>query len=105
MSPKIYYTIQGEAKEIVTGGELNYILKENKNQNLKFKTNLYYRVRDAIIFGVGLEIESLTVIFNYDINTSSLAKASHYKGSGEITLIYLWNKQTKTINEICPKYL
>ena len=60
-----------EAKEIVTGGELNYIFKKNKNQNLKFKTNLYYRVRDAIIFGVGIETEALTVIFNYDINTSS----------------------------------
>ena len=50
-------------------------------------------------------MNGLRVMFNHDINTSSLAKASNYQGAREITIRYCWNKKNKKNKKTCPKYL
>jgi hypothetical protein len=61
----------------------------------------------------GIKINNLECYYSYDINTSSLSKASSGLGGSEVSIIYNWNKKsnpkvkTKEIIQWkeCPKYL
>ena len=72
------------------------------------KLGIAERFNDAVIFYFGAEIESLSCVASYDVNTSNLANASNNKGGVEFSVVYQWNvlKKGKSIKqEKCPKYL
>ncbi len=57
---------------------------------------------DALIIGGGAAIANLEIAVTYDINVSSLRKASNYQGAFEVSLIYTLNRRkTKDITEPC----
>lgn len=98
------FTNQESSKELLIGNRVELELDE-----IKLIPLVYYRLEDAIIFGIGLEKNNIQANMTYDINTSDLNIASNNKGGFEFSLIYKWKKKRKnkikTIEEKCPKYL
>ena len=93
-------------KEFVFAFDAEYLLKGAKN--IILKSGLSYRWTDAIIYNFGAEIDNFDWLISYDINTSSLSKATNNKGGFEFSLVYVWDiKQKEKIAppKQCPKYL
>lgn len=100
----VIFTNQESSKELLIGSRVEFELDE-----VKLIPLVYYRLEDAIIFGIGLEKNNIQANMSYDVNTSDLNIASNNKGGFEFSLIYKWKKRKKnkieTIEEKCPKYL
>jgi type IX secretion system PorP/SprF family membrane protein len=93
-SPSYVAQLQGPSLEIMAGATLrHYIKTESKYTGLVlrdcFGYGVYYRSKDALAFSALFERqEKLAVILSYDVNVSSLKKASALRGGFEITLRY-----------------
>lgn len=102
--PEFLLTNQGVASELVLG-----LKSEIKSEKVGVIPFLYYRIKDAIIVGFGVEKNNLIANVSYDINISDLNIASNNQGGIEFSIIYLWKKKDRPTNiidkEICPKYL
>ena len=102
--PEFLLTNQGAARELVLG-----LKSEIKSEKVGVIPFLYYRIKDAIIVGFGVEKNNLIANVSYDINISDLNIASNNQGGIEFSIIYLWKKKDRPTNiidkEICPKYL
>ena len=106
MQPKLLFSNQDTDKEFLLGCDVNYLLEAE--QNVILKLGIAERFNDAAIFYFGAEIESLSCVVSYDVNTSNLANASNNKGGFEFSVAHQWNgiKKKKSIKqEQCPKYL
>jgi type IX secretion system PorP/SprF family membrane protein len=104
--PQLLFSNQNTDKEFLLGCGVNYLLEAG--QNVILKSGIAERFNDAVIFYFGAEIERLSCVVSYDVNTSNLANASNNKGGFEFSVVYQWNvsKKKKSIEqEICPKYL
>ena len=104
--PKLVFSNQDTDKEFLFGCDVNYLLEGEKD--ILLKSGIADRFNDAIIFYFGAEIEGLSYMVSYDVNTSSLTNASNNKGGFEFALMYQWKsmKKKKIIEqEKCPKYL
>ena len=102
--PEFLLTNQGAASELVFG-----LKSDIKSEKVGVMPFLYYRIKDAIIVGFGVEKNNLIANVSYDINISDLNIASNNQGGIEFSIIYLWKKKDRPTNtidkEICPKYL
>jgi len=102
--PEFLLTNQGATSELVLG-----LKSEIKSEKVGVIPFLYYRIKDAIIVGFGVEKNNLIANVSYDINISDLNIASNNQGGIEFSIIYQWKKKDRPINiidkEICPKYL
>jgi len=106
IQPKLLFSNQDIDREFLLGCDVNYLLEAE--QNVILKSGITERFNDAVIFYFGAEIESLSCVVSYDVNTSDLANASNSKGGFEFSVVYQWNvlKKEKSIEqEKCPKYL
>ena len=104
--PKLVLSNQDTDKEFLFGFDVNYLLEGEKD--ILLKLGVADRFNDALIFYFGAEIEGFSCVFSYDVNTSSLSKASNNKGGFEFALVYQWKRKKNKKNieqEICPKYL
>ena len=102
--PEVFLSKQGASNELLFGCK-----SQVKSEKVKVMPLVYYRVKDAIIIGLGVEKNNLIANVSYDINISDLDIASNNKGGVEFSIIYLWKKKDRPTNiidkEICPKYL
>lgn len=102
--PEVFLSKQGASNELLFGCK-----SQIKSEKVKVIPLVYYRVKDAIIIGLGVEKNNLIANVSYDINISDLDVASNNKGGVEFSIIYLWKKKDRPTNiidkEICPKYL
>jgi type IX secretion system PorP/SprF family membrane protein len=106
VQPKLLFSNQDTDKEFLLGCDVNYLLEGE--QDILLKSGVAERFSDAVILYFGAEIEGLSCIVSYDINTSSLTNASNNKGGFEFSVVYQWKvlKKEKSIKqEKCPKYL
>ena len=106
VQPKVLFSNQDADKEFLLGFDVNYLLKGESDVLLK--SGIAERFNDAVILYFGAEIEGLSCVVSYDVNTSSLANASNSKGGFEVSAVYQWNVSKKKKNieeEECPKYL
>ena len=104
--PKLVFSNQDTDKEFLFGCDVNYLLEGEKE--ILLKSGIADRFSDALILYFGAEIDGLSCVVSYDVNTSSLTNASNNRGGFEFALVYQWksNKKEKIITqEICPKYL
>ena len=104
--PKLVLSNQDTDKEFLFGFDVNYLLEGEKD--ILLKLGVADRFNDALIFYFGAEIEGFSCVLSYDVNTSSLSKASNNKGGFEFALVYQWKRKKNKKNieqEICPKYL
>jgi type IX secretion system PorP/SprF family membrane protein len=93
MLPAILYLRQGKVNEVNLGSYFQY----HKGKNTSFKIGATYRIvgnyrrsitGDALILAYIFNYGKFDFGFSYDTNTSSLTRASRYRGAFEIVLIY-----------------
>jgi len=104
ITPTFYFTSQFSDKELIIGTGFSYKLRKELNLN----SGLYSRLHDALIVSFGLQKENLEVNISYDINTSTLSKASNNIGGFEFSVSYGWSiiKEKKELEQkFCPRYL
>lgn len=94
IAPSAVVLLQGPAKEINVGMMIRYMLKVGskytgiyKESAISFGT--HYRLGDAIIPSVLLEIGSYAVGIGYDINISKLKAATSSRGGMELSIRYI----------------
>lgn len=100
-APSVLFLRQGPLSEINVGGLIRYTLREESRHTglLKEKAlylGSYYRVGDALIPTLILEMASYSVGFSYDLNISVLKAATKGKGGFEISLRYINRNSSKT---------
>lgn len=106
VNPTVIYMIQGPATEINAGTFIKYRFKNGtkvtgeKVEN-SFGVGLFYRVNDAIIPQILLDMGNYAIGLSYDANISGYRKASRTVGGFEIMLRYnkladaLFNKRSE----------
>lgn len=82
MSPKVLFTLQGGAKEIVFGTNFSKKFAVNK-----ILFGIWYRWSGDVIGTLGLDIAKFQLMFSYDANISKLTSATKSFGGFEISLI------------------
>ena len=104
--PAVLYMQQNKFSEFTGGLEAKLNVKKNGPNKFAFGIGIYARLKDAIIPAVALYYNNLRVGLSYDVNTSSLKRASNQQGGPEITLQYIIKKiRTKTNRSTCcPVY-
>jgi type IX secretion system PorP/SprF family membrane protein len=85
INPNAYFSTQAKASELVVGLNGNYNLSEFGEKQLV--AGLYYRLGDAVVPMVGVEVNSIRFTFSYDATVSSLNKFNNYRGASEISII------------------
>ncbi|MBP6024156.1 PorP/SprF family type IX secretion system membrane protein [Ferruginibacter sp.] len=85
INPNAYFSTQAKASELVVGLNGNYNLSEFGEKQLI--GGLYYRLGDAVVPMVGVEVNSIRFTFSYDATVSSLNKFNNYRGASEISII------------------
>jgi type IX secretion system PorP/SprF family membrane protein len=103
VNPNAYFSMQARATELVLGMNANYNLSEFGERQLL--AGVYYRLGDAVIPMVGLEISNIQFTFSYDVTLSGLSKFNGYRGASELSIIkkgfYPDNVDRKSL---CPKF-
>jgi type IX secretion system PorP/SprF family membrane protein len=103
VNPNAYFSTQAKATELVFGINANYNLSQFGEQQLL--AGVYYRLGDAIVPMVGLEIKNIQFAFSYDVTLSGLSKYNGYRGASEFSIIkkgfYPDNVDRASL---CPKF-
>lgn len=92
--PSALFYIQGPHKEILTGMMVRYLLKEESKYTEAFKgtaisLGAMYRVGDAAIPTVYMELGSFGIGVSYDVNISTLKAATSARGGLEFSLRFI----------------
>lgn len=92
--PRFLMAFQGPNHEVMVGGYMRYMLKMESKYTGFFKESAVsagavYRVGDAVVPGIFLEMHSFGIGFSYDINISDLTQASNSNGGMEISLRFI----------------
>jgi len=101
INPNFLLQMQGPSRMYFVGAYWKYRLQESSkytgylsSRSLNLAT--FYRVGDAFITGLQLEWDDFAFGISYDINLSSLTKASKGRGATEISLRYIPVKLQKS---------
>lgn len=86
--PSFLYQKQGPNQEIVFGSFVRYKMGYDDRENNAIQFGAWYRFADALIPAFRYDKKTMSMIFSYDVNLSSLTKASRLNGGPEITFIY-----------------
>ena len=91
------YQRQGPFQEFMIGFLGTYDLSPSTKQHFKIGAGLWYRMQDALIPVLRVEYDDFKLTFNYDVNLSTLTRATRSNGGPEISLIYtgFWNADRK----------
>jgi type IX secretion system PorP/SprF family membrane protein len=92
--PEAMYTNQGKLTELNMGGLVKYLLKEGSKvtgriQGCAVAFGANYRYKDAIAISTLLEYGNMAIGISYDVNTSTLRKATNMRGGFEFALRYV----------------
>lgn len=91
--PGFLYSRQGPFQEIVVGTYWSVLMREASKRTgfisaARFSLGTHYRVGDAFIPSVFIEVAEYKLGISYDVNTSGLTSATSGKGGIEITFMY-----------------
>jgi type IX secretion system PorP/SprF family membrane protein len=84
----LMHQTQGAARETLAGGAFAFNLNGSYENPLELYTGGWYRLGDAIIPYIGLEVNRFRFGVTYDINQSTLRPASVSRGGTELSIIY-----------------
>lgn len=92
--PRFLYEKQGSNEEFVIGSQMKWQLVEStKHTGILDQRALYVggfiRMKDAIVFMLGLDYAKMHLEISYDVNISSLSIASNKNGGFEISFSYV----------------
>jgi type IX secretion system PorP/SprF family membrane protein len=99
ITPNAIFMRQGNAQEISGGAYAQLML--NAETDLMFGAN--YRIDDAAIAFFGMHIKNMTFGVSYDLNTSSLNRATHSQGGLELSVSFTSKKGIIGPNFFCPR--
>lgn len=93
LEPGGYVQFKKTSREIVFGTNVRYILKEESKytdlvKGAAISLGAHYRVQDAMIISGLMEFGKFSIGASYDINISSLTKASKARGGFEISAAF-----------------
>ncbi len=96
-------TFQGGASETVIGGAVQLTANPDDVKPTSLYIGSWLRFKDAIIPYVGLEFGDVRMGVTYDVNNSSLKVATERQGGIEISVVYVFRKETDKALP-CPKF-
>jgi len=85
VTPGILYMYQKSATEIIIKSNVVYHLN---NKDYDIRSNLGYRIKDALIVGFGMRYKDIIGSISYDYNTSYLNNYTGGNGGFEISISY-----------------
>ena len=101
--PKIIYSRQLPHQELVFGAIAQIKSEKSGTITKTFYAGILNRFNDAAIVVAKMDINQWSFNFSYDINYSSLTKASHYLGGPEIAIQYIGKFTKRKPHKIyCP---
>jgi hypothetical protein len=99
--PKVLIMRQLNANEQTAALDVGYFLSEQK---IYLLGGVVYRNLDAAAFSLGARVDNIIGKVSYDVNVSSLARASNGRGAFEISLTYIAKKKGKAkLTKACPR--
>lgn len=103
--PKISYSLQYPHQELVYGATCRLRTEKSGDVTKSFYLGIMNRWNDAFILISRMDINKFTINLVYDINYSSLSKASFYQGGPEIAIQYIGDIAHKPHHKIfCPEF-
>ncbi|MHC1707833.1 MAG: PorP/SprF family type IX secretion system membrane protein [Bacteroidales bacterium] len=104
LQPAFYYQNQDRHPEFIIGSMIRYEKWATPITETVLYGGIATRYKDAVILTAGFEFEDLNIGISYDINYSSLKKASYLKGGMEIGIQYIFNKPQGSLKRdvTCP---
>ena len=97
--PNALVMYQGNTSEVSLGAYAQ--LNVNPSSNILFGGN--YRVKDAAIAFVGLQLRNMVFGLSYDVNTSSFSRASNSNGGLELSISLIGRNGIIGPNFFCPR--
>ncbi|WP_316805831.1 PorP/SprF family type IX secretion system membrane protein [Pedobacter agri] len=97
--PNALAMYQGNTNEISLGAYAQ--LNVNPSSNILFGGN--YRLKDAAIAFVGLQLRNMVFGLSYDVNTSSFSRASNSNGGLELSISLIGRNGIIGPNFFCPR--
>jgi type IX secretion system PorP/SprF family membrane protein len=108
LNTSFYFTTQKKANELLFASMLGVNFNNNPKEKIsKIYLGASYRLNDAISPIFGYQFHKTRVLLNYDINLSSLSKASRGNGGFELSLVQIGTfKKKKNFNykTHCPSF-
>jgi type IX secretion system PorP/SprF family membrane protein len=103
--PSVYYFHQGKYNELFIGSMFEKKLNDLELSILRF--GITSRIKDAIIYRIGIRYQDFDIEFSYDMNYSSLTVASRSIGAFEISIIYQLfnNSYFPSKKTTCPVFI
>ncbi|MFN5324347.1 MAG: PorP/SprF family type IX secretion system membrane protein [Bacteroidota bacterium] len=103
--PSISISKQGGNSEFIAGSSVQYTLSELPGRSYSLSTGLWYRAGDALIPFIGIQYNMARLGISYDVNNSSLERASNGRGGYELSFSYIIKKvKSSGIKPPCPLY-
>ncbi|MBK7148007.1 MAG: PorP/SprF family type IX secretion system membrane protein [Bacteroidetes bacterium] len=103
LTPTFLFMLQSNAQQYNFGLGLNYHI----NDDVAIFGGGWYRVKDAVILNLGVEVYNARIGLSYDVNHSGLRNASKAQGALEVSAIYVFRKEkTQSIQyeKYCPNF-
>lgn len=106
--PQAVAMIQGPSSQFYLGGMLKYKLGEQRSyknvSNNAVSFGAIYRVGDAAVPMLRLDLNNFTLGLSYDVNVSSLVRASSNQGGPEVAIQYRIGEPVKNQKVRCPAF-
>lgn len=105
--PRFLFMTQGPHRELTFGGDARYVLDNRWFHYRAVYFGVYSRLVDAAILRFAVDYDAWHVGVSYDINYSSLDRASNARGGFEFSVIYLIHRllpKRKTFKS-CPDFI
>lgn len=105
--PSLLLMRQGRFTSFNIGGNLRYTILNFAGVYRAVWGGVFYRNRDAMYLTLGMDYDNWKVGLSYDINVSTLTPASNYRGSFEVAIQYIINKNPfqRILHRVCPDYI
>jgi len=110
--PSLLYMRQGPSNEIALGASLRYAQTQYWD-DVALRAGFMQRIvssvngglaSDALAISAGLEYQRLMMMINYDLNSSSLSRATNNRGAFELSLIYTQPPRSRRESVKCPRF-
>jgi type IX secretion system PorP/SprF family membrane protein len=103
-----YFSNQKKAQDLLFGTMFGMSTNNDANKkNSKLQLGVFYRLKDALSPILGYQYHKTRILINYDINLSSLSKASKGNGGFELSLVQIGsfkNKKNYNHKVNCPSF-
>lgn len=102
INPNIMYNNQARSSELHFGLTAHYNLSEAGEKQLI--AGAYYRLGDAIVPMIGIELNNVRFTFSYDVTMSSLRNFNNSRGASELSIMKKGFYNSNKGDILCPHF-